>query len=220
LAPPDKGANLRRMSDITPTAREAQVVARAATQADAELAAATLARAFHDDPLICFLLPDESTRPQKMPRLFKLLFKLGLPHGCCDVTTGCEAVALWRPPGKWEIPFYEYILNAGDFLGVFGLGGARQVTATMDIIEKRHPHEPHYYLQVLGTDTAKQGKGYGGVVIRRQLAVADAARAPCYLESSKDSNIPIYKSYGFEVTGEINLPNGPTLWPMWRPPHG
>ena len=22
---------------------------------------------------------------------------------------------------------------------------------------------------------------------------------------------------GFEVTGEITLPNGPTIWPMWRP---
>jgi hypothetical protein len=55
------------------------------------------------------------------------------------------------------------------------------------------------------------------VVIRRHLAVADAAAAPCYLESSKDTNIPIYKSFGFEVTGEIKLANGPTLWPMWRP---
>lgn len=204
------------MSDTTPTARETQSEARAATAADAEQAAATLARAFHDDPLICFLLPDEASRPQKMPRLFKLLFKLGLPYGCCDVTSGCEAVALWRPPGKWEIPFYQYILNAGEFIGVFGLSGARLVTATMDIIEKRHPHQPHYYLQAIGTDTAKQGKGYGGVVIRRQLAVADAARMPCYLESSKDTNIPIYKSFGFAVTGEIDLPNGPRLWPMWR----
>jgi ribosomal protein S18 acetylase RimI-like enzyme len=204
------------MSDTTLTARETQSAARAATAADADAAAATLARAFHDDPLICFLLPDVASRPQKMPRLFKLLFKLGLPHGCCDVTSGYEAVALWRPPGKWEIPFYQYILNAGEFLGVFGFAGARQVTATMDIVEKRHPHAPHYYLQALGTDTAKQGKGYGGVVIRRHLAVADAARMPCYLESSKDTNIPIYKSFGFEVTGEIRLPNGPTLWPMWR----
>lgn len=205
------------MTDTPPTAREAAATARPAVWADADAIAATLARAFHDDPLMCFLLPDAAAQPQKMPRLFKLLFRLGLPHGCCDVTTGCEAVALWRPPGKWEIPAYQYILNAGDFLGIFGFSGARRVSATMETIERRHPHDPHYYLQVLGTDTLKQGKGYGGVAIRRQLAAADAARMPCYLESSKDTNIPIYKSFGFEVTGEINLPDGPTLWPMWRP---
>ncbi len=200
----------------TLTARETAVAVRAAVWADADQIAATLGRAFHDDPLICFLLPDEASRAEKMPRLFKLLFKLGLPHGCCDTTAGYEAVALWRPPGAWHIPFYQYITNGAEFLGLFGFSGARQVTYTMDIVEKRHPHEPHYYLQAIGTDTAKQGKGYGGVVIRRQLAVADAAGKPCYLESSKEKNIPIYQSFGFEVTGEIKIPDGPTLWPMWR----
>jgi GNAT superfamily N-acetyltransferase len=201
----------------TQTARESAVTARAATAADADAVAATLARAFHDDPLICFLLRDEARRPAAMPKLFKMLFKLGLPHGACDVTTGYEAVALWRPPGAWHIPFHQYITNGAAFIDIFGLGGALQVMGAMDVIEKRHPHEPHWYLQVLGTDPARQGKGYGGVAIRRQLALADAAGKPCYLESSKDSNIPIYKNFGFEVTGELTLPNGPTIWPMWRP---
>lgn len=198
------------------TARALGVAARAAVWSDAEQISQTLARAFFDDPLICFLLADESKRPQKMPRLFWLLFRLGLPYGACDVTDGYEAVALWRPPGKWHIPFYQYITNGPDFLGVFGAGRGLRVMSIMDHIEKRHPKAPHYYLQAIGTDPAKQGKGYGGVVMRRHLAAADAARLPCYLESSKESNIPIYRSFGFEVTGEINLPNGPTLWPMWR----
>jgi len=201
----------------TLTARQSEVTARPATAADADAAAATLARAFADDPLICFLLRDEARRPAAMPKLFKMLFKLGLPHGACDVTTGYEAVALWRPPGAWHIPFHQYITNGAAFIDIFGLGGALQVMGAMDVIEKRHPHEPHWYLQVLGTDPARQGKGYGGVAIRRQLALADAAGKPCYLESSKDSNIPIYKNFGFEVTGELTLPNGPTIWPMWRP---
>lgn len=198
------------------TAREAGAVARAATWADAEPLSQTLARAFLDDPLTSFLLADEGARAAKLPRLFKLLFRLGLPHGGCDVTGGYEAVALWRPPNQWEIPWWQYVINAGEFLGLFGVGGAGRVFEAMDVIEKRHPHEPHWYLQALGTDPAKQGKGYGGVVIRRQLAVADTASLPAYLESSKTSNIPIYQNFGFELTGEIDLPDGPTLYPMWR----
>jgi ribosomal protein S18 acetylase RimI-like enzyme len=204
------------MSDIL-TARESAVTARAATWADADAVADTLAKAFFDDPLICFLLRDAASRPAKMPKLFRVLFKLGLPHGACDVTSGAESVALWRPPNAWEIPVHQYITNAAAFIDVFGLGGGLQVMRTMDVIEKRHPHEPHWYLQAIGTDPARQGKGYGGVVMRRHLAVADAAGMPAYLESSKETNIPIYKSFGFEVTGEIVLPGGPTLWPMWRP---
>jgi ribosomal protein S18 acetylase RimI-like enzyme len=201
----------------TLTARESAVVARPAAWADADAVADTLAKAFADDPLICFLLRDEASRPAKMPKLFKLLFKLGLPHGACDMTSGAESVALWRPPNAWEIPFHQYITNGVAFIDVFGLGGGLSVIGTMDVIEKRHPHEPHWYLQAIGTDPARQGKGYGGVVMRRQLALADAAGMPAYLESSKQANIPIYKSFGFEVTGEIVLPGGPTLWPMWRP---
>ena len=199
-------------------AKGAGATARPATWADADQLAATLARAFHDDPLICFILNDEATRAAKMPKLFRLLFKLGLPHGACDVTEGYEAAALWRPPNEWEIPWWQYITNGADFLGLFGIGGGLRVMSTMDVIEKRHPHEPHWYLQAIGTDTQKQGKGFGGVVIRCGLAKADAAGMPAYLESSKETNIPIYQSFGFEVTGEIKLPDGPTLWPMWRNP--
>lgn len=200
------------------TAREAGSSVRAAIWADAEPLSRTLGRAFFDDPLICFLLADEATREAKMPRLFKLLFKLGLPYGACDVTAGYEAAALWRPPNQWHIPVWQYLTNGAEFLGLFGVGGVARVIAAMDVIEKRHPREPHWYLQAIGTDPAKQGKGYGGVVIRRQLARADAAGQPAYLESSKASNIPIYASFGFEVTGEIALPGGPTLYPMWRKP--
>jgi GNAT superfamily N-acetyltransferase len=176
-----------------------------------------LARAFFDDPLIAFLVPALPDQLTKMGRLFRMLLKLALPFGGCDVTTGYEAAALWRPPGYWKIPFWQYIINGREFRSVFGRAGVVRALKTMKFIEKQHPHEPHWYLQVIGTDPDKQGKGYGGVVIRRQLATADAAGMPAYLESSKESNIPIYQNFGFAVTGELNMPGGPTIWPMWRP---
>jgi hypothetical protein len=52
--------------------------------------------------------------------------------------------------------------------------------------------------------------------MRHQLAIADSQALPAYLESSKEKNIPIYASFGFEVTGEIRIKNGPVLYPMWR----
>ena len=195
-----------------------QVQARPALWADADALANTLARAFSDDPMMCFLLQNEATRDACMLRLFKLMFKLGLPHGACDVTPGYEAAALWRPPNAWHISLWQYLANGAEFLSIFGVGGARHVIGAMNVVEKHHPHEPHWYLQAVGTDPAHQGKGFGGAVIRSQLANADASGLPAYLESSKPSNIPLYQSFGFEVTGEIKLPGGPTLWPMWRTP--
>ena len=48
------------------------------------------------------------------------------------------------------------------------------------------------------------------------LSRCDAEHAPAYLESSKPANVPYYERFGFEVTGETVVPNGPTLIPMWR----
>lgn len=192
---------------------------RRAEKADSAALSQTLARAFHDDPMTCHLLADEAARPEKLPRLFRLLLKLALPYGACDVTSGYEAAAIWRPPGHWHMPLWQYLTNAGELLGVFG-SGTLKVMRTMDAVEKLHPKEPHWYLQAIGTDPAKQGKGYGGLVMRHQLARIDESGQPAYLESSKTANIPIYQNFGFALTGEIKIPNGPTLYPMWRKPCG
>ena len=50
------------------------------------------------------------------------------------------------------------------------------------------------------------------------LERCDREGIPAYLESSKEKNVPFYRRHGFEVTREIQLPNGPMLWAMWRQP--
>ncbi len=205
------------MAIVSETPRQPGVQAgvRLAAQADTGPVSQTLARAFFDDPVTVHFFPDETLRRARLPSMFALLFKLGLPYGACYVTEGYESVTLWRPPGQWHLTAWQYLANGPALLSVFG-AGALKVMSTMGRIEKLHPKTPHWYLQTIGTDPAKQGKGFGGAIIRSQLAEADRQHAHCYLESSKDTNIPIYQSFGFQITGEIRIPDGPTLWPMWR----
>jgi ribosomal protein S18 acetylase RimI-like enzyme len=188
---------------------------RLATRADTVPLAQSLARAFYTDPVFSYFLPDDSKRLKKLETVMRILFKLGEPHHACFTTSNYESVTLWRPPSEWDVPFTAYIVNGPALLGAFGSSIFR-VLSTMDMMEKMHPHVPHWYLQTIGTDPAFQGKGYGGVIMRHTLKTADAARMPCYLESSKDTNIPIYQSFGFKVTGEMQVPGGPKVWPMWR----
>lgn len=191
---------------------------RKATRADAVPLSQSLARAFYTDPVFSYFIPDDATRLTKLEKVMGILFKLGEPHGACFTTTNYESVTLWRPPNEWDVPFMAYITNGPGLLSAFGMGIGR-VLSTMDMMEKIHPHTPHWYLQTIGTDPEFQGKGFGGVIMRHTLASADAAHMPCYLESSKDTNIPIYQSFGFKVTGEMKVPGGgPTIWPMWRDP--
>ncbi len=163
-----------------------------------------------------FMIPDAQARVAKLPRLFGVLLKLALPHGLCHVTQGYEAATLWKPPGKWHLSLWDYVLNGPQLLGVFG-SSVFSVMGTMDRIEKVHPKKPHYYLQVIGTDPAKQGKGFASRLMRHQLAVSDAAGMPL-LSGIEQGHEPADLSQ-LRLRGDgarSRIPDGPTLWPMWR----
>jgi GNAT superfamily N-acetyltransferase len=85
--------------------------------------------------------------------------------------------------------------------------------------EQRPPDEPHWYLAIVGSDLRIRGKGFGHALMRSRLDRCDAENLPAYLESTNPDNVPYYRRFGFEVTGEIPLPlGGPSLLPMWREP--
>ncbi|MEI9988060.1 MAG: hypothetical protein WDN69_36130 [Aliidongia sp.] len=191
--------------------------ARPADAADQPAVCAMLARAFYDDPVMVFMFPDAEQRRRKLPQLFTLLLTTNLPLGGCDVTAGGEAASMWRPPGKAGIPLSEILRHLPSFLGIYGLGGARRALSLLGAMDRHHPTEPHWYLMVIGTDPAQQGKGFGGVALRHRLAQVDAAHLPAYLEASKIENVPIYANFGFEQRGELQVPGGPVIYPMWRP---
>ena len=103
-------------------------------------------------------------------------------------------------------------------IGIFGrrLGAGFRA---FNLIEKHHPRNPHYYLAVLGTEPAHQGKGIGSALMQPVLELCDREGVPAYLESSKERNVPYYRRHGFEVTEELHLPGrGPPVWLMWREP--
>ncbi len=112
----------------------------------------------------------------------------------------------------------QYLRGTPGFIRSFGTGTLNAVR-TLSTVEKRHPASPpHYYLAVLGTDPDLQGKGIGSSLLKPVLDMCDRDGVGAYLESSKEQNIAFYARHGFEKTGEVRLPGGPTVWPMWRDP--
>jgi ribosomal protein S18 acetylase RimI-like enzyme len=186
---------------------------------DLDALARSLADAFHDDPVMSWILRDERSRATRLTRLFAVQLRGHyLPLGTVWTTPDRVGAALWAAPGHAIIPPTTILRHLPDMLRALGRHMPRTVI-TLNHVEKRHPAEPHWYLGVLGTRKASQGAGVGSALLGPVLERCDRDGVAAYLESSKYDNIAFYRRHGFEVTGEIPLPfDGPTVWPMWREP--
>lgn len=192
-------------------------VAREARDDELGALAACLARAFQDDPVTTYLFPDPGVRRRRLPRFYALVASEMRRSGRVETLPGVLGAALWRAPAAPGPHGLDALRLA---VGMVGLLRARTRRARdfFERVESVHLREPHWYLGVLGTDPTSQGRGVGSRLLATGLARCDAAGMRAYLESSKRENIPFYERYGFEVTCELTTPEGPTVWPMVRPP--
>ena len=194
-------------------------VVRPASERDVEPMAAQLARTFMDDPVTCHIFRNVARREAGLRAYFRTQMRADyLPFGGCYTTEGYTGAAIWAPPGK---PIRTGLSGIFTMLPVlpFVLTNLGTTLRLLNLIEKKHPRTPHWYLASLGTAVEQQGKGVGGALMHPVLAQCDAEGIPCYLESSKERNVPFYRRHGFEVVEEVPLPgDGPSIWTMWREP--
>ena len=198
------------------------IAVRDAQKSDVRALSATLGRAFYEDPIMKWMLPDDRIRAKGLTRMFATLTRRQyLACGGVEVATngsGIGAATLWGPPpGEPKQSRLEELLLAPAFLWAFR-GRARAAQEVAELMTKVHPEEPHWYLLAIGSDPTVRGAGFGQALMRSRLDRCDAEHAPAYLESTKHDTVPYYMRFGFEVTGEIKLPDGaPSMFPMWRP---
>jgi ribosomal protein S18 acetylase RimI-like enzyme len=195
---------------------------RPAQKADVKHMAAVLSKAFYDDPVMGWMLPDDRTRLQALNRAFAglarhhFLSRGGSEVGHRDESVG--AATLWDPPGQRKASRLEELIMMPTMLWAFRSRVPASVQV-MELMEKHHPEEPHWYLMVIGSDPTVRGAGFGQALMRSRLDRCDAEGVPAYLENSNPKNEAYYLRFGFEVMSEIKLPDGgPSMWPMWRAP--
>ena len=188
------------------------VRARPATSADIPAVSHTLAAAFFDDPVFSYCYPDAAPRQQILPRWFEIVTEATLPYGEIYTTDDVVAGAVWVPPGV------EDDEQMGAALGEMSGKYAQTLFEIFERMDEKHSREPHHYLFLLGTSPEWQCRGIGSALMRPVLELCDRDAMPAYLEASSEGNKRLYLRHGFEVTGEIKLHDGPSMWPMWRTP--
>jgi GNAT superfamily N-acetyltransferase len=185
--------------------------------ADVPMLSWVLARAFHDDPVMAWCVPDPIERRARLPLLFATYAEVFLAHGETYRAGATAGAALWAPPGAHPIPDHhqDWFEARMDLILGEDADRAGEVDA---LLEEHHPAQPCYFLQLVGVVPEHQGRGLGGQLLTAVLDRCDATGTPAYLEATSPANRRLYEHHGFHVVSRLTVPRGPTLWPMWRDP--
>ena len=192
--------------------------ARLARAHDRDVVVRTLTKAFVADPTVRWLFPDEASYPNHASAFFGALFDLRLEGGEIWIVAEGASAALWNPPGGNRLGPAEVGRRWYRFLETLE-PPVRQRLDTYDrALASVLPTEASWYLGVLGTHPDWKGRGLGRTVLIPVLRRADRARVPATLETSHEPNLSFYARLGFEVVNHINVPDGPHVRALTRPP--
>jgi GNAT superfamily N-acetyltransferase len=206
---------------ITTERTPATIEVRRAGAADATAITDAMSRAFDDDPFANWFAAQDEKRIERIRNMMAVsLERMTLPFGEVYTTEGTAlGAAEWTPPGKWKLSIWRQLLMAPAMMKTVTLRRLPAVMSGIAAVEKKHPHEPHFYLLALGVEPDQQGRGIGSALMQPVLERCDREGIPAYLESSKERNVPLYERHGFRVTEEMVIPKGgPKIWLMWRDP--
>ena len=192
---------------------------RKVTLEDVPRLALVLGRAFDSDPPMRWFLRDDERRVELARQMFDVMLRaVHLTRDACYTTEQVSGGALWVPPGRWRLGFWQQVRLLPGMVRVFGrdLPRAQRGLAVMDT---GHPRRPHWYLDSLGVEPESQGRGVGSALMQPVLERCDRERMPAYLNAGSSRSRDLYLRHGFHVMEEFRLPeDGPPLWRMWREP--
>lgn len=185
-------------------------------------AASVLGRAFVNEPVSAAVYRSFSAerRARALTADFTSELAVGLRKGCpvhLAEDGRVVAAALIYPPGAYPLTAYDnwmFLLKSVVRNGWYDL---RSWVKWCDEVDAVHPQKSHYYLEYIGVDPDRQGKGLGSQLLGHLAAHADQDGVGCYLENANPHNLPFYGRAGFEVIGE-KIIIGLHAWFMWRKP--
>jgi ribosomal protein S18 acetylase RimI-like enzyme len=184
----------------------------AAGESDQGRVFATLVLAFAADPVERWLYPEPQQYLSHFP---KFLAAFGGPAFAEQVVWSLgefSAVALWLPPGT-EADGAAITATLAETVAEDKHDDMFAVLGQMDAA---HPTYQHWYLPWFAVDTALQGRGLGGQLMKPCLQIVDGSHFPAYLETPNPRTIPFYQRHGFEVTGEAQAGTCPPITFMLR----
>ncbi|HUD69937.1 MAG TPA: GNAT family N-acetyltransferase [Acidimicrobiales bacterium] len=204
--------------------QDVEISNAALSKREKEDVALVSARAFHSDPFFAFLSPGALRRSRGLNRFGLTTAQHLGPKGLLlTARRGGKIVGVggWVAPGGYPYPVRDQVLQTvGALRALYPsptslLKGLKYLTA----VEKAHPKEHLWYLQLLCCDPEHQRSGVGGALQGEVLRRCDAEGIGAYLETQNEDNLAYYRRFGWELVDTLRpLSDGPPIWTMRREP--
>lgn len=184
-----------------------------------------LARVFSDDPMFAYLFPPGPKQLAQLDLAMRFLMRLAETKGEI-FRKGEKPDALMAvyppgnfPPSLWSI-LWQILKTLPDAPNRWiPLKSLNLNLRIMGQLEKKHPHEPHWYLSVIAVDPAAQGRGLGAELIGELTEKADRGSHNIYLETTNPKNHSFYTRHGFKLIEEFKpVADAPPIYLMLRRP--
>jgi GNAT superfamily N-acetyltransferase len=193
-------------------------------QPDAHAVIRVLSSAFHEHPLSRWLVPQASLRAVLLPRLFAHMVDEAAADGTVDVGTDergiPQVVAVWFDRSDPSMVADEDAVADPRMTALFGECADRW-RAFEGMLAQVHPVTPHHYLMVVGVLPGRQRRGLGTALLGARHHRLDRGAIPSYLVAAGRAAESLYFRLGYlPLGGEVALPFGPVVQPMWRAPQG
>jgi ribosomal protein S18 acetylase RimI-like enzyme len=181
------------------------------------------ARAFQNDPLWRYLLPDINARQVVLESFFKVFLKFSIANfKAYGVSKPVDGVAVWSSPNQEGMSlsgvFGTDLLKLVSSRMFFSFFKAYRVFSRFEKMHRKCAPQPHYYLEAIAVIPESQSKGFASRLIRPLLEKAEKEMVGAYTETVTASNVGLYEHFGFQCVEEVKMPNTDlTLWALYRP---
>ena len=180
------------------------------TEKDLDRLAEVSADAYQDYPLHNYFLKGKYDK-----KASKLLMQISLKTMTEDAIIYADSeemngFAAWLPFGFTGNKAMPFMLNGGLKLicraGLGIVGRLSNYEKYAMNLKKEFTDHYDWYLFNLSVKKDAQGKGIASKLMRPMLQFCDDEKMVAYLETNKESNVGLYKHYGFELKSEEIVP--------------
>lgn len=189
----------------------------------AEDAVAVLCEAFHDYPVMRFVIGDAGGAYDR--RLHALVgffvaarFLRGEPGFVVADEGRAVATALLTPPGQRDPP-PALLERREQVWRELGDDARRRYDALGTVWQRFAVAEDHYHLNMIGVRRSHAGRGLGRLLLKtvHDLSARDPDSAGVTLTTEDPRNVPLYEHFGYRVVGRATVEDAVETWGFFRP---